>query len=218
MEYYLIVCIAAMFPVLVLAFSGLDVQRGKREKLNWKWTIISFIAFLVIQFAVSIYFKSKYELPIFPNLAETVIVLIIAAVLLVIMIIVSIFVYFFGRGLPTSIHNPKLISVFLVAVPLFMVYICYLAVPLAQKLIYVSTLNEAYTAFENDDSSQEFTVKLLTSEKQCIRASTCRDTDYSNRFFVKNNLNETKEVQIKLQAILNNGETPIVIEDRKSVV
>ncbi len=44
---------------------------------------------------------------------------------------------------------------------------------------------------------------FMSSEKQCVRRRTenCNSSDYQNAFFVQNNLDETKQVQVQIRAL-----------------
>lgn len=198
------VSIIGLIPVLILIFSWIDKLRGKREKTNWKWSGILFAGILIIYFGLSIYYKGKYDFPIFPNKSDAIIILIIAGVLFAIIGGICLFTYLSlrGRNLPKSVHNPKIFPIISLGTPIFFLYIGLLLLPLAGKINFASSIERAMEMIENDRNDTEFTIVLSKSDKQCVRSrsSSCSDDEYENFFFVKNNLDKAQEVQVEIRA------------------
>ncbi|GGA60320.1 hypothetical protein [Ornithinibacillus halotolerans] len=213
MTYFIVFLIGAI-PLLILIYSLIDRQKGKRERVNWKWAGISFAGNLIGYIGLSFYYKYKFDFPIFPNLYDINILLIIAGAIFVIVGGISLFVYFDfrGRDVPKSVHDPKLLPVITFSVPLFLIYIGIILLPITEKINYSVSMDMVIEMTENYAEDKEFSVILTLSDNKCLdNSSSCRDSAYKNYFFVKNNLEKSQEVQVSIRAYKANKEIQMEI-------
>ncbi|PPA69113.1 hypothetical protein [Jeotgalibacillus proteolyticus] len=192
-----------LIPFLWVGFSLIDVTRGKRDKIAWKKPLILFAAILVISAIINYHFYSTYQLPLFLNETESIVALVIAGAFLVFLSILNIVVTLMNKGAPKSLHNPKAVWVFIICFTLFSLFISFWVLPFAQKSTYVADIKEAMQALSDEEANEEVSVAIVRSTKECIRRVTanCTSTDYSNYFYVKNNLDDEKEVQLRIRAL-----------------
>ncbi|RIW29371.1 hypothetical protein D3H55_19100 [Bacillus salacetis] len=198
-----IITLIFMIPFLWVIWSASDVKSGKREKIEWKKPAGLLIIMLLISGIVNWYFYSSYQLAFFSNLFENMIGLMITGAFLIILSIINIVVSILYRGAPKSIHNPKAIWIFTGVFCLTFLLLFTWVFPFAQKASYVNKIETAMDALAETEADKEFTVLFMNSEKDCIRRRTnsCAGEEYNNFFFVKNNLDEQKEVQVRIRAL-----------------
>ena len=75
--------------------------------------------------------------------------------------------------------------------------------PLAEKASYIYKVENALAMSEQQQGDEEITVLFMNSEKNCFRTTTsnCHSQTYKNSFFLKNNLDVQKEVQVRIRAL-----------------
>lgn len=190
-------------PFIWLAWSAIDVGNGKKEKIDWKKPSILLFIIIALVGAMNYYFYHTYQLPLLPNFFEGIIGLIVTGAIVFIIAIVNIIVSITHKGAPKSVHNPKAVWAFAGILGVAFLLLFSWVYPTAQKAAYVQKIETAMHALSESETDKEVTVLFMNSEKNCVRRRTqsCSDEDYQNYFFVKNNLEEEKEVQVKIRAL-----------------
>lgn len=191
--------IISVIPACWLLFSGMDVRNGKKERLNWKGPLTLFVALAVIILIQGIYLNLKYDIPIFTQanaaMAPLMAVLLISGGMSIVIIIVII------AG-PVPFHEQKATWRFMGVFTLYLLVLFYWFAPAGEKLKYVRDLNIAYEGLEEVD--EEISVVLASSEDPCLRKITC--DRYENVFYVRNNLDVPKEVQVRIRTLNDDKE------------
>ncbi|MGF2614312.1 hypothetical protein FZC84_19405 [Rossellomorea vietnamensis] len=191
-------------PGLWVIWTAADVTSGKREKIEWKKPLILLFILLGISALLSLYFYNSYHLPFWPTLFEHVVGLIITGVFLLILSIINIVVSITYKDAPKSFHNPKALWIFIGVLCMIFLLLFLWIIPFAQKTSYVNKIQVAMNALEEEEKNkEEMTVLFMSSEQECVRRRTnsCAGEEYENTFFVKNNLDEEKEVQVRIRAL-----------------
>jgi len=76
------------------------------------------------------------------------------------------------------------------------------------------SINEAMEA-TNNAITDDFPIVLVTSERDCLgKRVRCRETNFSNQYFIKNNTGKTQEVQVKIRALNSLNEEMKVIDSK----
>lgn len=209
-----VVILIFLFPFLWVIWTGVDVKNGKKERMEWKKPSILLFILLLISTLISFYFYRNYQLPLFSNSFETIIGLVLAGVFLVIFSIINIIASIVYKGAPKSFHNPKGMWIFTGVFCFTILFFITWVYPFGEKSSYVYRMEVAVQALSESETDEEITVLLMNSEKQCVRRKTerCIDEDYQNYFLVKNNLDEEKEVQVRIRA-LNTDKEEIKVVD-----
>ncbi|WP_404452182.1 hypothetical protein LG329_17790 [Virgibacillus necropolis] len=206
-----IMMVLVVIPLVLLIWSMIDVKKGKREKVNWKLPSIIFIVLLLGTLIGDIYLSNEYSLPIFPNIHDNIIALIVIGILFGIMAIINIFVSISMKGAPKTVHDgKKMWKVIGIGAAYFTVIFLWF-IPLAGKTAYVVDLNTAVSA-EDKEGDRDFTLVLVKSEGDCLTVRNCSDENFNNVFYLKNNTDSEKEVQVKVRA-LNEEKQEIEIID-----
>lgn len=201
-------------PCAWLFWTGMDSKAGKSKKSNWKIALAALIAVVFISVVLNFYFSNKYQLSFFQNGSESIVAIIVCAAFLLVVGIVNVVVSILFKGAPKSVHNPKVawvVTVVLCATILFFIMWVY---PLAEKASYIHKVQKALAMSEQQQADEEITVLFMSSEKQCFRttSSNCDNEKFKNSFFLKNNLDTQKEVQVRIQALDSEQKELKVIE------
>ncbi|WP_143469639.1 hypothetical protein [Lentibacillus sediminis] len=160
----------------------MDVRNGDREKVNLKGPVILFALLAVASLVVNWYLSSNYNLAFFQNSFSSIIGIVITGVLWLIIALINIFVTLTMKGAPKSIHNPKAMWIVssVLAGAFLLMFLWYF--PLAEKMAYADTLNNAVNTMEDTEENQEVSVVLVKSENACLRTKNC-DVRYNNVFY-----------------------------------
>ncbi|AJD92393.1 hypothetical protein JMA_30760 [Jeotgalibacillus malaysiensis] len=207
------VIIIFLLPFIWMLWSSVDVKNGKREKIEWKKPGILFLSLILISVIVNTYFYNFYHLPFFQNSFELMVVFIMAGAFLLFFAIINIIVSIKYKGAPKSFHNPKAIWIFTGVFCFVILFFGTWVFPLGQKASYTYKLDKAIEALSEEETNEEVSVLFMNSEQECLRrqTSSCYNEEYSNYFYVKNNLDEEKEVQVRIRALdANQNELKIV--------
>lgn len=205
-----------MIPPLILLFSWIDTLQGKREKINWKLVIIAFAISLIIDFSFSFYYKMKYGFPIFPNMYSIKTILLIAGIISALIVLSSLILLPPLRK-QLSIYF-SLLLVFCIIGSVIFVFILYIGIlfkPLGDKMNFAQSLDKAFEIAEMTEGNSDFQIIKTQSEKQCYSRSSQTNCDYDNIFFIKNNLDEPKEVRVKFVVYDRNDEVQKEIMSHK---
>ncbi len=208
----LLVILITTVPLIWLLFSVVDYKRGKIAKVKWKGPLKLFLTLALLVLIHAIYLNIRYNIPIFINLHSASIalitVLIIGGVFSLANIITTLKV---GR---THYHNPTLMWKFIGVFMLVMLTIIIWFLPAGEKMKYVRDLNFAYEKLNEKD--EDIAVILASSESNCLRAESTRPRytcdSYANVFYVKNNFDQSKEVQLSFRVFNRQEEELEVIE------
>ena len=213
MPYVMVSVLIFSIPSLLIIASAHDVKTGKRDRIAFKWPILLQIALVAIGLAVQLYYQQAYHFPVFQTKTENwVAVLVVGLLAGIILLINIILTWTIGKNLPKSVHNPKAVNFFIIGIVLSLSTILLIAVPTGKKMAFSHAIDKA---MEVSDGAQaeDFPVVLVTSERECLKnTSSCRNSPYSNQFFVRNNLDKTQEVQVKIRALSPSGHEMKVID------
>lgn len=203
MGFVAVMALIFTVPFIWLAWSAIDVGNGKREKIDWKKPSILLFIILALVGAMNYYFYHTYQLPFWPNIFEGIVGLTVTGAILFIIAIVNIIVSIIHKGAPKSFHDPKAVWAFTGILGVAFLLLFSLVYPTAQKAAYVHKIETAMHALAESEPDKEVTVLFMNSEKNCVRRRTesCSDEGYQNYFFVKNNLAEEKDVQVRIRAL-----------------
>ena len=189
---------------------------GKKGKLQRKIAVGVFIAVILASIIVNFSISRAYELSFFQNGFESIVAVIIAAVLLLVIVIINVFVSRIFKDAPKSIHNPKAVWVVGAVLCSTILFFTIWVYPLGEKTSYVLKVEDALDAAEERQDDEEITVVFMSSEKQCFRtrtsSSNCNTANYQNSFFLKNNLDEQKQVQVQIRALDSKQQELKVVE------
>lgn len=205
-----IMIIIFTLPFIWIVWSLMDVKNGKREKAEWKKPMLLLLVLILLSGIANFYFYQTYNLPIFPNIHDLTIGLIVTGSIVLILTLINLFVSFLHRGMPKEVHNPNAVWVFTGSLGLVFLLLFAWILPFSEKANYVLNIEAAMNEIEASEQEEEMTVLLLGSTKDCM--SYCTDYEYDNIFFVKNNMDEEKEVQVKIRALNKDSEEMKVID------
>ncbi|MGN7388914.1 hypothetical protein [Sporosarcina sp. SAFN-015] len=202
-------------PGILLLWTAIDFKLGKKDKIPWKLIVILLIVLTSASVLIQIYLLQAYSFPIFQTNIETIIGISIVGFLAGIILIINLFITkTMGKKLPKSVHDPKTVNVFTLCIAIFLFIILFIAAPTGKKIAYATSIHQAMAATE-DVAEEEFSVLLVTSERECLRQTTsCRNSAYSNQFFIKSNINKTQEVQVKIRALNSSNQEMKVIDSK----
>lgn len=201
-------------PCAWLFWTSMDLKSGKTGKSRWRKSLAALIAVVLISVVLNFYFSDAYQLSFFQNGFESTIALIICAAVLLVIAIVNVIVSILFKGAPKSFHNPKAVwlvaAVFCTTILFFTMWVY----PLAEKASYIHKVDKALEMSEQRQADEEITVLFMSSEKECFRttSSNCNNQTYKNSFFLKNNLDTQKEVQVQIRALDSGQKELKVIE------
>ncbi|MGI2329135.1 hypothetical protein [Planococcus sp. YIM B11945] len=190
-------------PYAWFVWSSLSVKSGKIGKPHWKIVLAAFAALVLGSFVFNYYISNAYQLSFFQNGFESTVALIVTAAFLLVIVIVNVIVSKIFKGAPKSFHNPKVVWMITAVLCTTILFFTMWVYPLAEKTSYVQKVEHALTAAEQQQTDEEITVVFMSSEKNCFRAtsSNCNNVTYKNAFFLKNNLDIQKEVQVRIRAL-----------------
>lgn len=173
------------------------------KKPRWKMPLAVLAALVLVSFLINGYLSNIYELAFFQNGFESVVALIVAGAFLLVISIINVTVSILFKNAPASVHNPKVVWIFTAVFCASILFFTMWVYPFAEKASYINQVETALTAAEEQQAGEEITVVFLSSEKNCFRAtsSNCHAVPYKNSFFVKNNLDAPKEVQVRIRAV-----------------
>ncbi|WP_033541746.1 hypothetical protein [Planococcus sp. CAU13] len=192
-----------LVPYFWFFWTFLDAISGKAGKPRWKIALAAFLALVLGSFIVNYYLSDKYGLSFFQNGFESIVALIIAGAILLVVVIVNIVVSIMFKNAPKSVHNPKAVWVVAAGLCTTILFFTMWVYPFAEKTSYINKIETALDEAEERQDDEDITVVFLSSERKCLRttSSNCHSTPYSNTFFVKNNMDATKEVQLQIRAL-----------------
>lgn len=213
MPYVMVTVLIFSIPSLLIIASAHDVKTGKRDRIAFKWPVLLHLALAAIGLAIQLYYQQAYHFPFFQTETENWVVVLVVGVLAGIILLVNIIITLTsGKNFPKSIHDPKAVNYFIIGIVLSLSTILLIAVPTAKKMAFSHAINKAIEA-SDEAQTEDFPVVLITSERECLKnTSSCRNSPYSNQFFVRNNLDKTQEVQVKIRALNSSGEEMKVID------
>ncbi|MBY7142366.1 hypothetical protein KFZ56_04505 [Virgibacillus sp. NKC19-3] len=212
MGYSIIVAVIYCLPFIWALWSGIDVRNGKREHTNWKGPLLLFVVTAVVSVVVNSYLTFSYNLSFFLNSSSVVTVLITVGILGGLMGIINIITTMIARrkNWPKTMHNPKVIWIIFGSIAGSLLIFLLWFMPIGQKISYVVTLNNAVSAMEASTENDDISLVQVLSEADCV-SRRCAP-NYNNVFYVRNNLDQPKEVQVKIRALNNNEEEVKVID------
>jgi hypothetical protein len=198
-------------PYAWFLWSSMSPKTGKQR---WKKPLVVLIALILISAGLNYYFSHTYQLSFFQNGFESIVALIIAAVILLIISFVNIVISMAAKGAPKSFHNPKVVWIFTGGLCATILFFTMWVYPLAEKASYINKIENALAQSEQQQAGEEITVVFMSSEKECFRTRTsnCTNETYKNAFFLKNNLDTQKEVQVRIRALDSQQKEVKVIE------
>lgn len=213
MPYVMITILIFSIPSMLIIASAHDVKTGKRNRIAFKWPVLLHLAFIAVGLAIQLYYQQAYHFPFFQTKTENgVIVLVVGLLAGIILLINLIITWTIGKNLPKSVHDPKAVNYFIMGIVLLLSTILLIAVPTGKKMAFSNAIDKAIKASDGAQV-EDFLVVLVTSERECLKnTSSCRNSPYSNQFFVRNNLDKTQEVQVKIRALNSSGEEMKVID------
>lgn len=203
-----------LLPYAWFFWSSMKTKSGKIEKPRWKKPLVALILLVIISAVLNYYFSSAYQLSFFQNGFESTVALIVSAAFLLIISIVNLVISIMFKGAPKSFHNPKVAWIFTLGLCTTILFFTMWVYPLAEKASYIQKIEHALAAANEQQDSEEITVLFMSSEKKCFRTSTsnCNSTGYTNSFFLKNNLDNQKEIQVRIRALDSKQKELKVIE------
>ncbi|KRG13659.1 hypothetical protein ACA30_14235 [Virgibacillus soli] len=214
MLFVMVTILIFSIPFIWVVWTLMDVKSGKREKISWKSPVILLIILMFGSISIHIYLFKMYSFPIFLTKLDTIIGLAIPGLVVGIMLIINLFITLtMGKQLSKSFHDPKMVNLLASGFAIYLLIISLIAVPTGKKVAFAESINQAMTATQNADT-EEFSIALVSSERECLRSSSCRNTPYSNQYFIKNNLSKTQEVQVKIRALNSKNEEMKVIDTK----
>lgn len=190
-------------PYAWVIWTSMNVKNGKVGKLHWLISLATFFAMVIGSIILNSQLSTAYQLSFFQNGFESTVALVVTAVFLVVIVIINVIVSILFKNAPKSIHNPKVVWMFTVVFCTTILFITMWVYPFADKVSYIQTVENALAAAEEQQDDEEITVVFMSSEKDCFRTSTsnCNGISYKNSFFLKNNLDIRKEVQVRIRAL-----------------
>ena len=198
-----LVILIFFFPYGWFLWTSISNKTGMVETYRWKKPLVALLLLVVISAVLNYFYSDAYELAFFQNGFELTVGLIVTAAFLVVLSIINIIVSIVYRGAPKSFHNPKTVWAFTAVLCSTILFFIVWVYPLAEKASYIIRLDSAIAVANEQQDGEEITVVFMSSEKKCVRRRTenCNSSDYQNAFFVKNNLDQTKQVQVQIRAL-----------------
>ncbi|WP_077327772.1 hypothetical protein [Virgibacillus siamensis] len=205
MLYIGIVIVIYVIPFIWFAWSMIDVRKGKRQKVNWKGPLLLFAVISVGSIIINFYLSSAYNLAFFQNSTGSIIGLIVVGLIVGIMAIINFFATLYARrnNLSKTFHNPRVVWIItgVIGGTLLIFFLWFM--PLGQKVTYAVTLNNAINMMEESPKNKDFSIVLMRSTSDCL-GTRCIDEQFDNVFYIRNNMDQKKEVQVKLH--VQNGD------------
>ena len=203
-----------ILPCAWFFWTSMNLKSGKKKKTHWKISLAALIAVVLISVGLNYYFSNAYQLSFFQNGFESIVALIVCAAFLVVIVIVNLIVSHMFKGAPKSFHNPEAIWRFAAVFCAIILFFTMWVYPLGEKTSYIHQVENALAMSEQQQGDEEITVLFMSSERKCIRTNTsnCHYQPYHNTFFLKNNLDTEKEVQVRIRALDSEQKELKVIE------
>ncbi|QTD40914.1 hypothetical protein [Sporosarcina sp. Te-1] len=206
MAFVMLTIVIYSIPGLMIISSAYDVKVGKRASVKWKWPALFLFILAPTGLATQYYFQQTYHFPFFQTNTENwvagIVIALLAGIILLINLIITLTI---GKKLPKSVHNPKNVNIFTACIVVYLFMILFIAAPTGKKIAFSTAIDQALQASEVSQT-EEFPVVLVTSERDCLQnTASCRNSPYSNQFFIRNNLSKTQEVQVKTRALSASG-------------
>ena len=207
-----LVILLFFLPYAWFLWSSMSSKTGKMEKPRWKKSLAALLGLVLISVILNYYFSNAYQLSFFQNGFESIVAIIVSAVFLLIIAIINLIVSRVFKNAPKSFHNPKVVWIFTAVFCTTILFFTMWVYPLAEKASYIYKVENALAMSEQQQGDEEITVLFMSSEKNCFRRSTsnCNYQTYKNSFFLKNNLDTQKEVQVRIRA-LDSGQKELKI-------
>lgn len=198
-----LVILLFFIPYAWLVWSSINMKAGKIGKPHWGISLATFMVFVIVSVVLNFSISEEYQLSFFQNGVETTIAIIISGALLLVVLLVNVIVSRLFKGAPTSVHNPKLVWILAVVLCGSMLFFTAWVYPVGAKISYIQIIEDASAAAEQQHENEEFTVVFMNSEKDCFRlsGSNCTNVTYKNVFYIKNNLDVKKQVQVSIRAL-----------------
>lgn len=192
-----------ILPCAWLFWTSMDLKSGKTGKFHWGVSLAALIGVVLTSVVLNYYYSKAYQLSFFQNGFESTVALVICAAFLLFVGIIIGIVNILFKGAPKSVHNPKVAWIIPVALCIILLFFIMWVYPLAEKASYIHKVQKALAMSEQQQADEEITVLFLSSEKECLRttSSNCHNETYKNSFFLKNNLDSQKEVQVRIRAL-----------------
>ncbi|MBP1916341.1 hypothetical protein J2Z23_003323 [Lederbergia galactosidilyticus] len=214
MLFVMVTILIFSIPFIWVVWTLMDVKSGKRKKIVWKSPVILLIILVFGSIFIHIYLFKMYGFPIFLTKLETIIGLAIPGLVAGIMLIINLFITLtMGKQLSKSFHDPKKVNILASCFAFYLLIILLIATPIGKKVAFAESINQAMTTTQNADT-EGISIALVGSERECLRSTSCRNTPYSNQYFIKNNLDKTQEVQVKIRALNSKNEEMKVIDTK----
>ncbi len=190
-------------PFAWFIWTSMSSKKGKVDKPKWKIPLTVLLALVLASFIVNYYLSDTYQLSFFQNGFESLAAIILSMVLLVFVLIVNVVVSILFKGASKSVHNPKAVWVVAGVLCTTILFFTIWVYPFAEKVSYIQKIEGALDVAEQRQDGEEITVVFMSSEKNCVRtnSSNCNSVSYKNAFFLKNNLDVQKEVQVQIRAL-----------------
>lgn len=202
-----------ILPCAWFFWTSMDLKSGKKNKVHWKISLSALIAVILISVIANYYFSDTYKLSFFQNGFESVFALIVCAAFLLVIVIINFIVSRIFKGAPKSFHNPEKVWIFTAVFCTTILFFIMWVYPLAEKASYIHKVENALAMSEQQQDPEEITVLFMNSEKKCLgKPSNCTNDKFSNSFFLKNNLETQKEVQVRIRALGSEQQELKVIE------
>ena len=181
----------------------MNLKSSKTEKFRWRISLAALIVVVLISIVLNYYFSNEYQLSFFQNGFESTVAIVICAAFLLVIVIVNVIVSILFKGAPKSFHNPKAVWFIAAVLGGTILFFTMWVYPLAEKASYIHKVQKVLAMSEQEQVDEEITVLFMSSEKNCFRTTTsnCTNQTYKNSFFLKNNLDTPKEVQVRIRAL-----------------
>lgn len=198
-------------PYAWFLWSSLSSKTGKPR---WKKPLAVLLALVLISAGLNYYFSDTYQLSFFQNGFESKVAIVVSLAFLLVVSIINVITSILFKGAPKSFHNPKVAWVVTAVLCGTILFFTLWVYPLAEKVSYINKVENALAQSEEQQADEEITVVFMSSEKECFRTSTnnCTNDTYKNAFFLKNNLDTQKEVQVRIRALDSDENELKVIE------
>jgi hypothetical protein len=192
MEMFLVGLFASC-PLLLLVFGFMQSSRVLK-----RIGLLSYIAMVGIVFTVHWYFHSVYGFPFFLSLQESMVAIFILSLLGGTFLLCGIIAHF---KTPKSVRNTKAVTLFLLALFVYLCILYFLIYPVAGKWEYANVLDHAAKVFAKDQNIRDGKIRVelvFSAPRPCWR--NCSDQDYRNLFMVKNYTKQPMHVQLTIEA------------------
>ncbi|MCG7337029.1 hypothetical protein MHZ95_17350 [Sporosarcina sp. ACRSM] len=202
-------------PGIMVIWSAIDVKSGKKEKIQWKLPAVLLLLLVGIGVTIQMYLRHSYGFSLFQTNVENWIGMAITVLLSGIILLINVMITkTMGKNLPKSIHNPKNVNLFVICLAVYLLIVLFVAEPTGKKIAFSVSIHQAMEAASTANMG-DFPIVLVNSEKECLRNNTsCRDTPYSNQFFIQNHSDKTQNVQAAIRALDRNQRELKVIDSK----